>query len=123
MEEPDLHRRVAGIVEARLLLAVAGAGRPREVVDVFLQEPVCLGAFGIVGLLLEPPRRPHHEAAAGQREPDVVHAVVGEELRPRMELVGVPPSLPPHADLREPLNDEEIVVDPARPAHISIRDA
>ena len=49
----------------------------------------------------------------GHRQPDVVHAVVGEELGARVELVAVPPLVLQHAELGEPLRDEEEVADGA----------
>ena len=44
---------------------------------------------------------------------DVVHAVVGEELGLGVELVTVPAGVLEHAELREPLRDEEVVADRA----------
>ena len=67
---------------------------------------------GLSVALLQPARRAHHEAPR-QRQPHVVDAEVGEELRPRVERVGVPAPLPEDADLREPLGDEVVVVHPA----------
>jgi hypothetical protein len=51
------------------------------------------------------------DVAAGNRHADVVDAIVGIELRARMELVGVPSRIFEDADFREPLAEEVVVVD------------
>ena len=117
-----VHRRVAGVVEARAPLEEAAARGPGEVVDVLLHEAEGLAAVRVVGLRLEPAGGAHHEAPR-QREPHVVDAEVGEELRPGVEGVAVPLALPEHADLGEPLRDEVVVVHPARAADAAVGDA
>ena len=55
--------------------------------------------------------------ARGKRQDHVVVAEVREELGARVELVGVPAGVRRHAELREPLRAEEVVVLPAGPRH------
>ena len=122
-EQADIHRRIAGIVEAVLALAVAPAGRPGEVVDVVLVEMERPRVRRRARQrLLQAARGAHHQAL-GHREAHVVDPVVGEELRGGVELVGIPAILPVDADLREPLGDEVVVVDPARAARVAVGDA
>ena len=51
--------------------------------------------------------------AAGNRQRDVVDAVVGEELGAGVKLVAVPALVLQHAELRKPLGDEEEIADRA----------
>jgi hypothetical protein len=73
---------------------------------------------GKVGLVLEDARRA--DAAFDglrQRERHVVVAEIGEELGRSVKLVRVPAAVGRHAQLREPLRAEKIVVLPPRPRH------
>ena len=70
---------------------------------------------------LRAPRRAHHEPG-GQGHPHVVDAIVGEELGPGVELMAAPLAVLDHADLREPLDDEVVVVHPSGASHGSVRD-
>ena len=119
-EEADVHRRVAGVVEARVPLEEAPARRPREVVDVLLHEAEGLGARrGCRSSISSRPVAPTTKPLR-QRELHVVDAEVGEELGPGVERVAVPRALPEDADLREPLHDEVVVVHPAGPADAAV---
>ena len=71
-EQADVHRRVAGVLEARAPLEEAPARGPREVVDVLLDEAEGLGPVGVVGLATRagpsrPPRSPSAGSASRRR--------------------------------------------------------
>ena len=109
-QQPHLDRGQPGDLEPFPQIEEVGAGGPGEVVDDLLDVAVCRGAVGVV------PRFPSDAGCAedppgGDGDPDVVDAVVGEELGAGVELMTVPARVLEHADLREPLRDEEEVSD------------
>ena len=110
-QQAHLDRRQRGMLESRAMLDEVGAGRPREVVDVLLIEMVDL--IPLIGGDLPLDAGGAHRPARRHRQPDIVDAKVGEELRRVVELMAVPAAILEHADLRKPLGDEEVVVDDA----------
>ena len=109
-EQPHLDGRQRRMLEPRAVLDVVRARRPGEVVDVFLV--IAVGRRAVRALLAaalgaggpDDPSRRH-------REPHVVGAEVREELGDGVKLVAVPAAVLEHADLGEPLRDEEEVAD------------
>ena len=118
-EQPDVHRRIARLLEPIDALDEPPARHPCEVVDVVLVVVERARAVGVVARALHAAGGAQH-VTLGNGEADVVDAVVGEELARGVELMGVPPALPPHADLGEPLGDEVVVVHPARAPDVAV---
>ena len=100
------------VLEGRRLHDVVRAGRPHEIVDVFLHVAMRGRALGRVVPLALAPRRADHPAPR-HGDPHVVDAVVGVELGAGMELVRVPAGVFENAQLGKPLRDEEVVADRA----------
>src|SRR3954471_13582288 len=87
-------------------LDVVGAGRPREVMDIFLRIMVRGCAVGLVpAIALGSGRADGPSSRNGQAH--VVGSEVGEELRRCVELMAVPSGVLEHADLGEPLRDKK----------------
>ena len=99
-QEAHLHRRQRRVLEPRRSLQIVGAGRPREVVDVLLVVAMGRGVVGVVAAVAPDAGRADRPAA-GNRQADVVDAVVGKELGRGVELVTVPALVLQHAELRE----------------------
>ena len=120
-QQPHVDRRQRRMLESCVSLDVIGARRPREIVDILLVVLVRRRALGIVlARPFDPGRADNPSLRHGER--DVIHAVVGEEFGGRVELMTVPALVLEHAQLREPLSDEEIIADHAgasdRPRHV-----
>src|SRR2546427_4465453 len=104
------------MIEARRAHDVVRARRPGEVVHVFLIVPMrrrspIRPVSTLAPLALDSGGTERPSLRHGQR--DVVDAVVGEELRVRVELMTVPSIVLKDTELREPLRDEEIVANDA----------
>ena len=111
-QEAHLHRRQGGMLEARRSLQIVGAGRPREVVDVLLVVAMRRRVVGVVAAVAPDAGRADRPAA-GNRQADVVDAVIGKEFGRGVKLVTVPALILQHAELRKPLGDEEEIPDRA----------
>ena len=113
-EQPHVDGRQRRVLEPRRALHVIRTGRPREIVDVFLIVAVQGGPIGVIPALALNTGRAD-DPSLRHRQPYVVDAVVGEELRRGMKLMAVPAFVLEHTQFREPLHDEEIVPDHAGP--------
>ncbi len=113
MQQPHLHGRQPRLLESGQPHDVVRTRRPREVVDVLLDEAMRRRLVRVVAsLALDAGRADHPALRHGQLH--VVDAVVREELGARVELVAVPALVLEHADFRKPLGEEEEAADDAR---------
>ena len=113
-EEAHLHRRQRRMLEAGGSLQIVGARRPREVVHVLLVIPMRRRVVGVVApIALD--ARGTDRPGLGNRQVDVIDAVIGKELGPGVELVTVPALVLQDAELRKPLSDEKEIPDRAGP--------
>ena len=86
------HRWQTRVLERFYPLHEVRAGRPGEVVNVFLVVRVRHGAVAVVAAALLDTGCAD-DPAGGHRHVDVVDAIVGKELRARVEFVRVPAGL------------------------------
>jgi hypothetical protein len=91
-------------------------GHPGKVVDVLLVEIVGGGVVRIVLDVLRNSAAGTDDVVGRDRNLHIVDAVVGKILRIHVELVAIPRTLPPDADLWKPLADEVVIADGTRPS-------